>query len=82
MHLDVDQLITKTHFPTCCVFLYFFDVKRIKIGCIRQKKYFKQLSSAKAPYRYNILSVCRAAPKSWSEYTTDELKSEKLVNEL
>ena len=26
-----------------------------------------------------ILSIERAATKSWSEYTTDELKSEKLI---
>ena len=30
-------------------------------------------------YRYKILSIERAAPKGWSEYTTDELKSEKLI---
>ena len=33
------------------------------------------------PYEYcdKILSMERAAPKSWSEYTTDELKSEKIL---
>ena len=30
-------------------------------------------------YRDKIWSIERAAPKSWSEYTTDELKSEKLI---
>ena len=32
-------------------------------------------------YKYcdKILSKERAAPKSWSEYTTKELKSEKLI---
>ena len=30
-------------------------------------------------YCDKILSMERAAKKSWSEYTTDELKSEKLI---
>ena len=30
-------------------------------------------------YRDNILCVCQAALKSWSEYTTDEIKLEKLI---
>ena len=30
-------------------------------------------------YRDKILSMERAAKKNWSEYTTDELKSEKLI---
>ena len=30
-------------------------------------------------YRDKILSIEQAAMKSWSEYTTDELKLEKLI---
>ena len=32
-----------------------------------------------AQYCDKILSMERAAPKSWSEFTTDKLKSEKLI---
>ena len=30
-------------------------------------------------YRDKISSIERAAPKSWSEYTTEDLKLEKLI---
>ena len=40
---------------------------------------YVQSSHITANYRAKILSIEWAAPKSWSEYTTDEQKSEKLI---
>ena len=36
-------------------------------------------SNPNQDYHDKILSIERAATKSWSEYATDELKSEKLL---